>query len=431
MGDYGSKEFILDGENILGDDIAQKCKESFSAFFTILEKLKIQNEHFFDFDLTNDMLRYHIAETRSVDDLTLIKDYAANQERWLNSEIAGCLAKRFLEFGDQDSALEWFGMAYANRFDWFHWKRSAGYLAAIAEKDKSMAKTHLLERCYDSASGPEGGFNTASIAAAGYDVLDEPDMIEAVFNNFLRHSESLFAQLPRDDDYAWLKGYVEPDSDVDQRILHFSIEELGTQEVDLGERMVRALTRLAITRPDSAIPPLIRRALEASGRILRRLLMILHTLASQRPELLVSHQQLLSNLLDHEDFLCRQTAMRIFQRMSESSPLETSVAKAVERVDRKYSENHSYPTYRLSSSPSAKFSDFFKRHTLFDFSDQVSLMEDILQIRPGGLIAAIEERFSAQNWSMAEERSRVKNDWNGRVHPKVGLLSGSQQNSKN
>ena len=145
--------------------------------------------------------------------------------------------------------------------------------------------------------------------------------------------------------------------------------------------------------------------------------MILHTLATQRPELLVSHQQLLSNLLDHEDFLCRQTATRIFQRISESSPLETSVAKAVERVYRKYSEYHSYPTYRLSSSPSAKFSDFFKRHTLFDFSDQVSLMEDILQIRPGGLIAAIEERFSAQNWSMAEERSRVKDDWNGRVHP--------------
>ena len=417
VGDYGSKEFMLDGENLLGDDIAQKCKESFSAFLTILEKLKIQNEHFFDFDLTDDMLRYHIAETRSVDDLALIKDYAANQERWLNSEITGCLAKRFLEFGDQDSALEWFGMAYANRFDWLHWERSADYLAAIAEKDKRMAKIHLLERCYHSASGPEGGFNTAPIAAAGYDVLHEPDMVEAVFNSFLKHCESLFAQLPRDDDYAWLKGYVEPDSDVEQRILQFSIEELGTQETDLGERMVRALTRLATVRPQSAIPPLLRRALEASGRILRRLLMILHSIAVQRPELLHSHQQTLAQLLDREDFLCRQTAMNILHCVKEVSPLEIPVARAVQRVDKKYSASNSYSTYRLSSSPSAEFRDFFKRHTLYDFSDQVGLMENVLQVRPGVLIAAVEERLSAQNWSMAEERFRVKEDWRGRVHP--------------
>ena len=431
VGDYGSKEFMLDGENILGDDIAPKCKESFSAFLTILEKLKIQNEHFFDFDLTNDMLRYHIAETRSVDDLALIKDYAASQERWLNSEITGCLAKRFLEFGDQDRALEWFGMAYANRFDWFHWKSSADYLAAIAEKDKSMAKNRLLERCYDSASGPERGFNTAPIAAAGYDVLDEPDMIEAVFNNFLRHCESLFAQLPRDDDYAWLKGYVEPDSDVDQRILQFSIEELGTQEIDLGERMVRALTRLAITRPDSAIPPLIRRALEASGRILRRLLMILHTLASQRPELLVSHQQLLATLLDHEDFLCCQTATHILRCLNEVSPLESSVAKAAQRIERKYSAAMSTSTYRLPSGPSPSFSTFFTDNTRYDFQIKVSLLEEFLQIPPGSLIAAIEENLMAQNWSLQEERSRVKSDWNGRVHPQgwpvIGITTEFQE----
>ena len=416
-GDYGSKEFILDGENILGDDIALKCKESFSVFLTILEKLKIQNEHFFDFDLTKDMLLYHIAETRSVDDLALIKDYLANQERWLNSEIAGCLAKRFSEFGDQDSALEWFGNAYANRFDWLHWERSADYLAAIVETDKSIAKNRLLERCYDSASGPEGGFNTAHVAAAGYDVLDEPDMIEAVFNNFLRHCESLFAQMPQDDAYVWLKEYVEPDFDENLSILRFTMEELATQEVDLGKRLVRALTSLAIARPQSVIPPLIRGALEASGRILRRLMMILLSIAAKRPELLLSYQQTLAQFLEQEDFLCRQTAMHILHCVGEVSQLESPVAKAVQRVDTKFSGNHSYPTYRLSSSPSAEFSDFLKRRTLFDFSDQLSLMEYILQIRSGCLIAAIEERLSAQNWSMIEERFRFKSDWRGRVHP--------------
>ena len=412
-GDYGSEEFVLDGDSIVGDDIALKCKESFSVFLAILGKLKVQNEHFFEFDLINDLLRYHIGEARSVDDLAIIKDYIAIRDRWLNSEIAGCLAKRFLELGDEER----YGLAYARRFDWYSWENSAGYLAAIGETDKRMAMNHLLERCYDSASGPEGGFNTASIAAAGYHVLDQPDMIEAIFNDFLNHCESLFAQLPRDHDYDWLKGYVEPDSDVDQRILRFSIEELGTQENDLGERLIRALTGLAVARPESAIPPLLSRTLEASGRILRRLLMTLHALAAQRPDLLVSHQQPLVYLLDREDFLCRQTAMRIFQCISESAPLESSAAKAVQQVDRKYSGNHSYSTYRLSSSPSAEFRDFLKKHTLHDFSVQVGLMEELLQVRPGVLVAAIEERLGAQCWSIAEERFRFKEDWRGRVHP--------------
>ena len=146
------------------------------------------------------------------------------------------------------------------------------------------------------------GYDTPPIAATGLDVLDEPNKLEAVFNDFLTHCESMFAQLPQDNDYAWLKEYTEPPFDENQRILQFSIEELDTPEIDHGERLTRALTRLAIARPQSAIPLLVSRTLSASGRRLRRLLMILYTLATQSPDLLASYQQTLATLLDREDF---------------------------------------------------------------------------------------------------------------------------------
>ena len=415
--DRGPSNFILDGESISEEAITEKCRKTFSEFHETLEKLRTQNERFYEPDLVDEILRHHIAEAHSLEELIAIKDYVESRGRTQRPTLFEGLAKRFLELGDQENAIKCFGIAYTCNYDWTPWRSNAKYLAPVAERDWKAAETYLLEVCYASAVGSGGGYATPPFAAAGLEVLNELHKLEAVFDDYLTHCESMFVQLPQDNDYAWLKAYAETAFDESQCILQFSMGELGTQEIDLGERLVRALTRLAIARPQCAVPPLIRSALEASGRILRRLLMILHALATQRPDLLVSHQQTLVYLLDREDFLCRQTAMRIFQCISESSPLESSVAKAVQRVDRKYSGNHSYPTYRLSSSPSAKFSDFFKRHTLFDFSDQVSLMEDILQIRPGGLIAAIEERFSAQNWSMAEERSRVKNDWNGRVHP--------------
>ena len=415
--DIGPSEFVLDGACITKEGIADICKKSFSEFLSTLEKLESEYDNFYYPNLIDDMLSYHIANASSLEDLLLLKDYVESQGRYQDPSFVEALGERFLVLGDLDNAIACFGIAYACRYDWRPWKSNAKYLAAIAERDRGEARKYLLKECHDSAARSEGGYDTPSIAAQGLDVLGDSILIEVVFNEFLTHCESMFALLPQDQDYAWLKEYSEPLPNENDLILQSVIEELGTQEIDLGERLIRALARLAIARPQSAIPPLISKALSSSGRILRRLLMILHTLAAQRPDLLVSHQQKLSCILDWEDFLSRQTAMYILQRIREVSTLESSVANAIQRIDRTYSATVSYPTYRLSSSPSASFSDFFRQHTLLDFLDQVNLAEKILQVSPGSLGAAIEEYLGAQDWSMYEERSRIKDDWDGRVHP--------------
>ena len=410
-------EFILNGTCITGEEIAEICKKSFSDFISTLEKLESENHNFYYPNLIDDMLRYHIANARSLENLLPLKDYVESQGRFQDPSFTGALGERFLDLGDLDNAIACFGIAYACRYDWRPWKSNAKYLAAIAERDRDKAREYLLKECHNSAARSEGGYDTPSIAARGLDVLDDSNLIDIVFNEFLKHCESMFALLPQDNDYTWLKEYSEPLPDENDLILQSVIEELGTQEIDLGERLIRALARLAMARPQSAIPPIISKALSSSGRILRRLLMILHTLADQKPDLLVSHQQKIAYILDREDFLCRQTAMYILQRVREVAPLESSVSNAIQRIDTTYSATVSYPTYRLSSSPSASFSDFLRQHTLLDFLDQVNLAEKILQVNPGSLVAAIEEHLCAQNWSMHEERSRIKDDWGGRVHP--------------
>ena len=415
--DDRKSDFILDGQIITREDIAEKCRESFSEFLVILEKLEAENEHFYDRDLLDVTLSHHITEARSPKDLIPIKKYVESQGRWQNQNVIECLAERFLHFGDENNAIACFGMAYECYDHWLRWRRNGRYLAAIAEKDKRAAKTCLLDECYDSVAQSESGYDTTPIAATGLAVLNKPRMLEAVFNDFLIHCESMFAQLPQDNDYAWLKEYAGPTCDENQLILQFSLEDLGTPEIDHGERLIRALTRLAIFRPKSAIPALIGRTLSASGRVLRRLLMILHALAGQRPDLLASHQQTLAKLLDRENFFIRQSVMHILRYVSKISPLESSVIAAVQNVERKYSTSISHSSYRMSSNPSSMFSSFLKRNTLFHFSDQVSLMEKILQVQPGSLVAAIEERLSTQNWSMDAERSRIKDDWYGRVEP--------------
>ena len=415
--DHQSSDFMLDGEIVTREGIAEKCRESFSEFLVILEKLETENEHFYERDLLDVTLSHHITEARSPKDLIPIKEYVESQGRWQNQNVIECLAERFLQFGDDNNAIACFGMAYECYDHWLRWRRNGRYLAAIAEKDKRAAKTCLLDECYDSVAKSEGGYDTTPTAATGLAVLNKPRMLEAVFNDFLIHCESMFAQLPQDNDYAWLKEYAGPTCDENQLILQFSMEDLGTPEIDHGERLIRALTRLAIARPKSAIPVLIDRTPSASGRVLRRLLMILHALAGQRPDLLASHQQTLAKLLDRENFFIRQSVMHILRYLSRISPLKSSVTAAVQSVERKYSASISHSSYRMSSNPSSTFSSFLKRNTLFHFSDQVSLMEKILQVQPGSLVAALEERLNTRNWSMDAERSRIKDDWYGRVEP--------------
>lgn len=207
-------EFMLDGNPINREAITEKCRGSFSEFLTILDKLKNQNEHFYDRDLVSSSLRHHIAAARSSTELVPIKEYLESQGRFQDPIVIEELAERFLELVDDNEAIACFGMAYSCYGGGsFFWRTNAKYLAAVAVRDKQAATALVLKECYESASGSGGGHNTPAVAAAGLNVLDEPRMLQDVFIDFLIYCESMFAQLPKKEDYAWLKEYRGPSID--------------------------------------------------------------------------------------------------------------------------------------------------------------------------------------------------------------------------
>ena len=174
LSDRLRSDFMLDGETITREGIIKKCRKSFSEFLTVFEKLKAQNEYFYERDLIDVILRHHITEANSTKDLISIKEHVESQGRLQDQNVIEYLANRFLKFGDQDSATACFGLAYSCYGGWFPWQSNTKYLAAIAGKDEKVAETYLLKECYDSVVGSEGGYATPPIAATGLDVLDEP-----------------------------------------------------------------------------------------------------------------------------------------------------------------------------------------------------------------------------------------------------------------
>lgn len=411
-----SSKLILDSINITKEEIVEKCRVSFSEFLIIIKKLKNQNHYFHDSEIIETALLHHINCSKSLEDLIQIKIYVENQGRWQNSDVIKSLANRFIEFGDQDKAIACFGIAYSCYGSFFYWKKNAMYLEKIVARDKHIAKAFILKECYESTQN-SSGCNTPPIAATGLDVLNETKMLNDVFNDFLTHCESMFVQLPKNEDYSWLKDYKKPSVDENQLILNFVVDEFSTSEIDHRDRLIMAVSKLAIARPINAIPILISRLGAASGRILRCLLTVFDGIASQYSGLLESYQQAFAKLLEREDFFCRQTILHILRCVNEISPLEESVASNVQRIERNYSSNIYYSTYRMPSNPSPEFIKFLKKNTLFNFTQQLMLMEKILQLPLNSLVAAIEERLISQKWSMDDERIRVKDDWDGHVHP--------------
>ena len=103
---HSTSDFMLDGKSMTKEGIAEKCRESFSKFLVILEKLKAQNGHFYaPADLLDGTLRHHITQALSRESLIPIKEYLKSQGRLQNLNPIECLAERFLEFGDQDNAI--------------------------------------------------------------------------------------------------------------------------------------------------------------------------------------------------------------------------------------------------------------------------------------------------------------------------------------
>ncbi len=409
--------FRLHGESVARDELGERCKVSFAECRRILDALNVEEERFYEPTLVEEVVRHHISAARTPEELAEIRRYLDSVDEWRAPAVFGDLGKRYAEFGLSEAAVTCFGLAYARATAWQVTTAGVEHLTALAEKSPLMAESYVLRKTYESATGARASYCTPCVAAGGLYVLNKDDALNAVFEDFLLHCESMFVQLPDDDSYHWLAESPIDDWDKEQSIVDFCIRQLETSEVDHGNRLVRALVALAIERSRPVVSGLMSHALSSAGRVRRRLLMILHSLATRNADLLAPHQLELAGLLEQHDYCCREMTLRILASVERATTLEQSVAAAVRRLRTNYSARVFHRGYRITGQPSAEFGRFLKKNTLFEFSDRIELVEKILEVPRGGCIAAIEQRLVSQGWSMDEERLRIKDDWEGHVHP--------------
>ncbi|HQO64013.1 MAG TPA: hypothetical protein PK528_10405, partial [Syntrophorhabdus sp.] len=410
-------KYILNGMEVSMEEIKSICLQSLSNFIVTMDKLRMENKIFWDSSLTNEVLLHHIENSTSAKELLPIKKYLSDLSRYHYSEIAQKLAQRFEEFGDYENACFSNEMAFCYIDSWQPHKHGRPFLEAIKVHDKQRLREFILERCYENLQAIHGGFNLPALVATGFDLLNDVEGLETVFNAYLNYCQELFSHLPRDDQYGWLRDYAGAKDENDQ-IIQFLIDELDDREIDLGERLVKTLTSLAFIKIEVVLPAIIDRISDSDNIGITRLLIILQAIGNQHPDMLVCHWERVWAISKTPNIQRRLMLIQLMERVFKDNQIPATLKDETDHAKFNYSSSIRTSSYRLlATSPSTDFLAFVRKATLFDFQRQVDAVTELLGLDKDSVLADLERRLSIEGWDIKAAEEEREDDWNGNVHP--------------
>lgn len=409
--------FILDNSEKPVEEIKNLCMSSFEIFRKVVEKLKIENQHFYRPSFVSEILYYYISNSDSSNKLLPIKEYIADKKLEYHSDIAKQLANKFIEFGDLKNGCDCLEMSYSNISSWRPYKTGKGILEKLVRYDDNRFRQFMLKKCYDVLQASYAGLDIPTHVAAALELLGDIDSLEQVFLDFLQHCKELFHHLPAENQYEWLKNYKQ-DHDENKQITLLLIDELSDPEVDLGHRLVRALATLASQRADYVWPIVLTKLSDCEDLKLDRLLSIIQAVSLKNPELIRQNWDVLWNLAENSHFRNQYLLIQVIERAFSNTQLPHLLKQKLDRIRFRNSRVYRVSNYcLLYTKPSSEFVKFFNKGALFDIKRQINGISDILKLDLNSILAGIERRLRSEGWDLKEAKEQREDDWYGNVHP--------------
>jgi len=415
---HSPRTIVLDGVKRTTEEIGAECAKSFDLFLATISKLRAENEHFWEYDLTNQMLLQHIANARTLQELVRIKEYVKEEGSRVGPDVSRTMAIRFSELGDEKMACEAWEIAISSNTSWHPHKASRKDLEAISRYSQTRIREMVMQKCYDDLQTSYGGFNVPALVATALDIIGDIDGLEQVFNDYLCHCQELFAHLPKTPMYAWLNDDCAGVKDECSEICHLLIEELEIDEVDLGNRLVQALVALTLCRAEIVWPIIISHLRKASGLRRSRLLNIIQGITWANPTFVRRDWRVIYKLADVANLQQRLLIARLLEEVFADKKMPALLRRQIDRDKRKLSSTIYVSTYRLlHTSPSTEFVEFVKKATLTDFHRQLEGITDVLRVDNSSVLADLERRLKKSGWNLSDAKKQRSEDWEYHVHP--------------
>jgi hypothetical protein len=426
-----SKSYKLNGRTLSLEEIKDILSASFMEYKDNREKLLQENEHFYEPDLIEPILKLHISKA-SKSDLILIKEYLCDGELLGYADIIRELGKRFLSFSDISNGLECFEMAYSQTYDWSQWEKKQEDIRTISSFDKSKALKIVMKESYNSLKEYDG-YNVPTLIASSFDVWKDSQKLKAVYGEYLHHCRELFDHLPKTETYKWLKEYTPEEDNFNELAVNFLIDQLDTIEIDLGNRLIDACRLLCLEVPEIAFPVIFKRLTKDNFIVKSRLITILYLVVIENPSLVKSSIENIFNIFNSNHFLWGMMSIKILQQLEKKGYITETVERKLSSEIRKYSSVISGSHSQIFHiKPSVTFLDFFKGSVVKTYKQQIDACCEILSIETSYILAKIENCFRKEGWMEDDEKERIQDEWDDYLHPQgfPGILISTTFNSK-
>lgn len=417
-GSYRPDDLILNGVKRSIEEIKAGCIKSFGLFRVTISKLRAENEHFWEYDLNNYALTHHIAAASTPGELLPIKEYTKEQGVRVSHDVNQMLAKKFGELGDVKNSCEACELAISSNTSWRPHKDSRRDFETIAGHSQARLRQIVMQKCYDDLKTSYGGFEVPVFVATALDVLGDAEGLEQVFNNYLTHCQELFAHLPKTPMYAWLNDDCVTEKDERSEICGLLLDELDTAEIDLGDRLIRAIVALALKRTEIVWSIILSYLKAANGLQKTRLFSAVQSIGYAEPALIRRDWRIVWKSANVPDLRHKLLAMNLLDAVYVDKKRPKALQASVDRAKRELSSTIYVSTYRpLHVDPATEFTEFSKKGALIDFHRQLEAVADVLHLDHPHILADLERRLRTSGWTLSVAEKERKEDWEYHVHP--------------
>ncbi|MFZ4766733.1 MAG: hypothetical protein ACOYMN_17415, partial [Roseimicrobium sp.] len=323
------KEFNLNGSPTPRDQVATKLSASVDSFCHTMEQLRSGSSYLYEPGLINTALVALTTKTSSAESARRLWDVARESGDSVSAESLKGIAHRLFDFGESETGFECLLRAYEDTTKYFSGSdRGRSFLTELCARDQARMAKFFVERCEASFLSEHGGFDLPRMVARYFSVTKDVIGLRHVFEDYLAHCEELFAHLPKDDQYAWLREHQVGSLDEDNEISHFLIDLIGEPEIEQGTRIVRALAHLARSRPELVCRVTTQRAVNAEPLLRERLESLLDALALLCPQTLAPNLERLLPLLTETNFRLRFSLITVIRNVAATQAVNPAVMAA-------------------------------------------------------------------------------------------------------
>jgi hypothetical protein len=413
------QEFSIDGQRLSSGHVTKRLVRSLDKFIETAEKLRSQNDHLYTDRLIREAFASQSAQITNLTGALRLWEFAKTSQDLTEPEALSILSSKLLDGGETDKSYDCLLAAYQreNEYYWGREPRGAKYLQELSARDSDRVHAFFVDRSQGAFESDYGGFALPLTIASFFAATRQVEPLRRVFEDYLDHCKDLFAHLPDNQLYAWLREFREEGRDESSEIIDFLIDLLGEAEIDQGDRLLHAIGSLAKEEAALVCKAVCSHLSTAQPLLLDRLENLVDAMSTVCPCDLAIHATSLIPFFSQPHFRRRMIFAEIVERIRSHADIAQEILDAAAQAMRAYSGTIAYPSRRfIAAEPSPEFVEFLDRGALFDFRDRVRGVCELLQIHPAIVLFDIERRLCETGWCVDEENERLKEDWDGQVH---------------